>query len=118
MRPTADRKAVKQIFTGFRVIGASALLTLAVGCASTQQTENLLSAAGFRTAVVTSDQQQQFRPNKVTATKRNGQTYYVYVDPARNQIYVGDQSQYQRYRQLKKQLEIAQQSYNPPVYGP
>jgi hypothetical protein len=54
----------------------------------------------------------------VTATERNGQTYYVYVDPARNQIYVGDQSQYQRYRQLKKRLEIAQQSYSPPVYGP
>jgi hypothetical protein len=109
---------VKQLFTGFTAIGAFALLTLAVGCASTQQTENLLSAAGFRAAAVTSVQLQQFRPNKVTATERSGQTYYVYVDPARNQIYVGDQSQYQRYRQLKKRLEIAQQSYSPPVYGP
>jgi hypothetical protein len=109
---------VKQRCAGFSVIGAFALLTLAVGCASTQQTENLLSTAGFRTAVVTRDQQLQFRPNKVTATERNGQAYYVYVDPARQQIYVGDQSQYQRYRQLKKQLEIAQQSYNPPVFGP
>ena len=106
------------MFIGISVIGAFALLVLAVGCASTRQTENLLSAAGFKTAAVTSDQQQQFRPNKVTATERNGQTYYVYVDPVRNQIYVGDQSQYQKYRQLKKQLEIAQQSYNPPVYGP
>ena len=107
---------MKQRWTEAGVIGAFVLLTLAVGCASTQQTENLLSAAGFRTAVVTSDQQQQYRPNKVTATERDGQTYYVYVDPARQQIYVGDQSQYQRYRRLKKQLEIAQQSYNPPVH--
>jgi hypothetical protein len=117
---TADRKgkAVKQIFTGFGVIGAIALFALAVGCASTQQTENLLSTAGFRTVVVTNPQQQQLQPNKVTVTERNGKTYYVYADPARNQIYVGDQSQYQRYRQLKKQLEVAQQSYNPPVFGP
>jgi hypothetical protein len=109
---------VKKRCTEFGVIGAFALLTLAVGCASTQQTENLLSTAGFRTTVVTRDQQQQFRPNKVTATARNGQTYYVYVDPARQLIYVGDQSHYQRYRQLKKQLEISQQSHSPPVYGP
>jgi hypothetical protein len=105
---------MKQIFTRFSIIGAFALLALATGCASTQQTENLLSAAGFRTVIVTNPQQ-QLRPYKVTVAPRNGETYYVYADPARNQIYVGDQSQYQRYRKLKKQLEAAQQSYTPPV---
>ena len=30
---------MKHIFTGFSLIGAIALLALAVGCASTQQTE-------------------------------------------------------------------------------
>ena len=109
---------MKRIFAGFRVIGAFALLALAVGCASTQQTENLLSAAGFRTVIVTNPQQQQLPPYKVTVAERDGKTYYVYADPARNQNYVGDQSQYQRYRQLKKELEAAQQSYNPPVFGP
>jgi hypothetical protein len=109
---------MKQKFTGFSIIGAFALLALAVGCASTQQTENLLSAAGFRTVIVTNPQQRQLRPYKVTVAERNGKTYYVYADPARNQVYVGDQSQYQRYRQLKKELEAAQQSYNPPVFGP
>jgi hypothetical protein len=108
---------MKHIFTGFNIVGAFALLALAVGCASTQQTENLLSAAGFRTVIGTDPQQQQLRPYKVTVADRNGETSYVYADPARNQIYVGDQSQYQRYRQLKKELEVAQQSYNPPVFG-
>jgi hypothetical protein len=43
-------KAMKHIFTGFSLIGAFALLAL--GCAAnTQQTENLLSAAGFRTVI-------------------------------------------------------------------
>jgi hypothetical protein len=108
-------KAMKQIFTGFSIIGAFALLALAMGCASTQQTENLLSAAGFRTVIVTNPQQQQVRPYKVTVAQRNGETYYVYADPARNQIYVGDRSQYQRYLKFKKELQAAQQSYNPPV---
>jgi hypothetical protein len=101
--------------TGFNIIGAFALLTLAAGCASTQETENLLSAAGFRT-VVTNPQQPQLRPYKVTVAEWNGETQYVYADPARNQIYVGDQSQYQKYRRLKRELEVAQQSYNPPVF--
>jgi hypothetical protein len=108
---------MKHIFTGFNIVGAFALLALAVGCASTQQTENLLSASGFRTVIGTDPQQQQLRPYKVTVADRNGETSYVYADPARNQIYVGDQSQYQRYRRLKKELEVAQQSYNPPVFG-
>jgi hypothetical protein len=106
---------MKQIFTGFSIICAFALLALVMGCASTQQTENLLSAAGFRTVIATNPQQQQLRSYKVTVTQRNGETYYVYADPARNQIYVGDQTQYQRYRQLKKELHAAQQSYTPPV---
>jgi hypothetical protein len=107
---------MKPIFTGFSIMGAFALLALAAGCASTQQTENLLSAAGFRTVIATGPEQ-QLRPYKVTLTEQNGKTYYVYADPARNQIYLGDQSQYQTYRQLKKQLEAEQQSYNPPVFG-
>jgi hypothetical protein len=108
---------MKQMSTGFSIVGAFALLALAVGCASTEQTENLLSAAGFRTVIVTNPLQQQLRPYKVTVAQRNGETSYVYADPARNQIYVGDQSQYQRYRKLKRELEVAQQSYNPPVFG-
>jgi hypothetical protein len=72
----------------------------------------------LETVVVTNSQQQQLRPYKLTVAGQNGKTQYFYADPARNQIYVGDQSQYQKYRQLKKQLEIAQQSYNPPVFGP
>jgi hypothetical protein len=115
---SCERKAMRHIFTGSSIIGACALLALATGCASPQETENLLSSAGFRTVVVTNSQQQQLRPYKLTVAGQNGKTQYFYADPARNQIYVGDQSQYQKYRQLKKQLEIAQQSYNPPVFGP
>ncbi len=46
---------MKQIFTGFSLIGAVVLVAMAVGCTSTQtQTqskENLLVAAGFKVIV-------------------------------------------------------------------
>ena len=109
---------MKQILTGFSIIGAFALLALGTGCTNIQETEDLLSEAGFRTIIMTSFHDQQLRPYKVTVVERNGETSYVYADPARNQVYVGNQSQYQKYRQLQKQLWAAQQSYTPPTYVP
>ena len=46
---------MKHIFTGFNLIGAFALLALAVGCSSTQtqHKENLLFAAGFKVVTPT-----------------------------------------------------------------
>src|SRR5690348_5270364 len=107
------------LFSGFRIIGTITLLTLAIGGANTQQTENLLSAAGFRTIIATTPQQQQHLQSlprdAITAVQRKGQTYYVFADPAHNQIYVGNQLQYQRYQRLRlvnylveERLETAQ----------
>jgi hypothetical protein len=101
-------------FTGFRLIGAFLLLAFAVGCANTPQTENMLSAAGFTTKLATTAQQQQhlktLPPNKVSLVQRNGKTYYVYADPAHQQIYVGNQAQYQRYQQLRQANNLAQEN--------
>jgi hypothetical protein len=105
---------MKHIFTGFGLIGAFALVFLAVGCAHTGQTESLLSAAGFRTIIAATPQQQQhlktLPPYKVTAVRRNGKNYYVYADPAHNQIYVGTQFQYYRYRDLRLVKNLAQEN--------
>ncbi len=98
---------MKQIFSGFRLVAGSALVALAVGCANTQPTENLLSAAGFRTVIATTPQQQQhlkkLPPYKVTVVQRNAKTYYV------NQIYVGSQFQYDQYRDLRLAKNLAQE---------
>jgi hypothetical protein len=104
---------MKHLFTGFRRIGAFAALALAVGCAAnTQSTENLLSAAGFRTIVANTPQRQQhlktLPPNKVVLVQRNGKNYYVYADPTHYQIYVGNPSQYQQYQQLRLARNLAQ----------
>ncbi len=103
---------MKNLFTGFSLLGAIAFAALAMGCASTQSTENLLSAAGFKTIVATTPQQQQhlktLPPNKVTLAQRDGKIYYVFADPAHNQIYVGNPSQYQKYQQLRLANSLAQ----------
>ena len=98
---------MKYIFRGLNLIGAIALLALAVGCAGTQtQTkENLLIAAGFKVIVPrTAVQQQKLKAlpaGKVTLVQKSGQTYYVFPDAANNQAYVGGPKQYQAYRQLR-----------------
>ena len=120
---------MKHIFTGFNLIGAIALLALTVGCANTQHTENLLSAAGFGTVIANTPQRQEqlkaLPPDKVTLVQRNGKNYYVYADPAHYQVYVGNPSQYQKYQQLRlasnlaqDQLETAQlNSWGPGLWG-
>ena|SRR5271165_3213931 len=99
---------------GFSLIGGLALLTLLVGCAHTAQTENLLSNAGFSTVVAITSRQQQhlmtLQPYKVTVVRRNGKTYYVYADPAHNQIFVGNQFAYDKYRDLRLEKNLAQEN--------
>src|SRR5215469_13227030 len=104
---------MKHVIRGLNLIGAFAILALVVGCAAnTQSTENLLSAAGFRTIVANTPQRQQhlktLPPNKVVLVRRNGRNYYVYADPAHYQIYVGNPSQYQQYQQLRLARNLAQ----------
>ncbi len=120
---------MKHIITGFGLIGAFALLALTFGCANTQHTENLLSAAGFRTILANTPQRQEqlkaLPPDKVTLVQRNGKNYYVYADPANWQIFVGTPSQYEKYQQLRlannlaqDQLENAQlNSWGPSLWG-
>jgi hypothetical protein len=107
---------MKHIFIGFRLIGACALLALAVGCAGTQtQTkENLLIAAGFKVIVPrTAAQQQKLQAlpaGKVTLVQKDGKTYYVFPDAPNNQAYVGGPQQYQAYRQLRLENKLANEN--------
>jgi len=101
---------MKHLFAGFSLIGALALLALAVGCASTASTQtqskqDLLIAAGFRAVVPkTAAQQQKLRalpPDQVAMIQKGGQTYYVYPDAANNRALVGGPKQYQSYQQYR-----------------
>jgi hypothetical protein len=104
---------LKQLFARFSIVWALAFVILAPSCAINQQTTRiLLLQAGFKTLVATDPLQRQLPPYKVTVTERNGETYYAYLDSGRNQIYLGNQSQYQRYLELKKDLF----EYTPPAF--
>jgi hypothetical protein len=105
---------MKNILASFQLITAVALLALAAGCASTKHTEQMLSAAGFKAIVPKTPQQEQqiktLPADKLTVAKRNGKTYYVFPDPAHNQLYVGSPEQYQTYQQILSDNQIAGQN--------
>ena len=121
---------MKQILTGFRVISASALLALVLGCASSTPTanqQNMLMAAGF-TVITPKDTAQQQKlqslpPGQLAMITKGGQTYYVFPDAANNRAFVGGPDQYQalvNYR-LSQHLAAEQLStsttYQDPSLG-
>jgi hypothetical protein len=98
------------------VVVAVALTMMAAlyGCASyeAQNKETLLSAAGFRTRTPATPQQQamfnRMAPYKVERRVRNGKVLYAFADKQKNLVYIGGESEYQRYKQLGLQQQIAQ----------
>ena len=93
---------MKQILKGFKVISASALLALALGCASSTPTanqQNMLMAAGFTVITPkTAAQQQKLQslpPGQLAVINKGGQTYYVFPDAPNNRAFVGGPDQYQ-----------------------
>ena len=82
-------------------------LMLAAGCASTrhvEQTEQMLTQAGFSRVAASSEQQikhlQTLPVDKLTVVKLKGKTFYVFPDPAHNLLYVGNPEEYQAYQQI------------------
>ena len=104
---TTTQKTMKQILAPFRILSTIALLALAVGCANTRSKEDSLVAAGFRVSVPkTAAQQQKLKslpPDKVTVVQKDGKTYYVFPDVARNLAYVGGPKEYETYHQIRSQ---------------
>lgn len=88
---------------------AVALVASISGCAdappSTQQTESLLTAAGFKTVKASTATQLQHLPTlpqgQVTMVTQTGKNWFVYPDLPRNQIYVGTEKEYQAYLKLR-----------------
>jgi hypothetical protein len=105
---------MKRRLNSMKFLAALALLAFAAGCATTQQTENLLSAAGFKTVTASTPEQQQrlktLEPGKITPVKRRGKTDFVFPDPAHNQLYVGGQAEHQKYQQLRLQKKLSNEN--------
>ena len=95
-------------FTNF--ILAMLLFGLIAACQSTvvgpsvaSQKEQLLVQSGFRAKTVTTPEQQQrvsgLPPGKVSTVGYKGKTYYVYPTATKDGILVGNQTQYNAYKQ-------------------
>jgi hypothetical protein len=96
---------------------AIVLLAIAslTSCASydAQSKEALLSAAGFQTRTPTTQKQlvmfHRMTPYKLERRVRNGKVLYAFADPQQNLAYIGGESEYQKYRQLALQKQIAEE---------
>ena len=110
---------MKKLINLRSVLRAIAALAVAIGCASTTTTtiagspqkEVMLQQAGFKVHAVTTARQKELLralpAGKVSIVKHNGKTFYAFPDVAHNQVYTGNQGQYQAYKQV--QLEASQQ---------
>ena len=88
-----------------------ALLAVAIGCTTTKERENMLSAAGFKMVPANTPEREahlkSLPADKITSVQRQGTTYYTFPDPKNNVLYVGQEPQYQKYRQLRLQKQMA-----------
>src|ERR1043166_6606173 len=76
-------KAMNLARTPWRICCAAALVTVAVGCALPQRTEELLSQAGFKSVQAnTSSRQTRLRAlpaDRITMIQRQGTEYFVFT---------------------------------------
>src|SRR5689334_25170534 len=88
-----------------------ALLAVAIGCTTTKERESMLSAAGFKIVPANTPEREahlkSLPADKITPVQRQGTTYYTFPDPKNNVLYVGQEAQYQKYRQLRYQKQLA-----------
>jgi hypothetical protein len=98
------------------LIATGVLMALAIGCSTTQERENLLSAAGFKMVPADTPAKKahlnSLPADKITPVQREGTLYYTFPDPKNNVLYVGLEQQYQLYRRLGLQNQMAAEQLN------
>jgi len=110
-------KIEKMNSTVILTLVAAVTALFVAGCAGvgSGNTTSLLSAAGFHTLTPKTPKQQQvyasLPPYKVERATVNGKTFYVYKDEKAGIAYVGREPEYQSYKQLCVQQQIAQDYY-------
>ena len=98
------------------VLGALAVTVFVAGgaaAATPRIDESQLLDLGFKVLVATTKVQQDWvkrlPPGQIRPMQRTGKKYFVYPDASRNQIYVGGPKEYEAYRQLHPENELATQ---------
>lgn len=106
---------MKSIQTVCKFFTLLALAASIIGCAADlHNKENLAAAAGFKVITPAGADQQailaKLPPDKVTLVTYKGKSYWVLPDVKNNQAYVGGQSEYQAYRQLRLQQQLSNEN--------
>jgi hypothetical protein len=106
---------MKRILGGLPLAIILFIATLLPGCAghNPQSTEDLLSAAGFNVKIASTPKQLNhlatLPPYKMIKIKRNGVNRYVYADPSRKLIFVGDLFSYHRYKDMRLEKNVTEE---------
>jgi hypothetical protein len=86
------------------------------GCASMEahSKESRLAAAGFKSRVPETANQKAIvaamKPDKLQRRTVGGKVLYAYYDPKENLAYVGTQAEYDAYKKLAVQQDIAEEN--------
>lgn len=107
-----------------RTLFAGSLAILIAACANTPSASNggnakeqLLAEAGFQKKSITQPNQQKrlaaLQPNRVSLVRYHKRNFYVYPMAASNEAYVGNKSQYLRFKQLFQEKRAAMRSTAP-----
>lgn len=105
---------LRKILAPCLLILVAASLALS-GCAGMEahQKESLLSAAGFRARMPSTPKQQaifnSMTPYKMQRRMVHGRMIYAYADPRHSVVYVGTQLEYDAYKALAAQQNIAEE---------
>jgi hypothetical protein len=99
------------------ILCAAAFVAFGSGCSTTSTTrnsENMLSAAGFKAIPANTPQREEhlrsLPADSLTVANLNGHNYFIFPDPAENVLFVGQQPQYQQYQRMRldNQMALAQ----------
>jgi hypothetical protein len=102
-----DFSRPERLWRALCLVGSIALVaSLVTSCATRQptaETQDVLLGSGFKVIKPTTPDQKallkKLPPGKFSVVHRKGKTWYVLPDLAHNQAYVGNQDQYQSFKE-------------------
>jgi hypothetical protein len=111
---------MKKLLTVTSIVSIGMVLALIPACQTTgnagsevSRKEALVSQSGFKVVTVTDPKQQQaingLAQGRVSAVKYNGKLYYVFPTATKDKIYVGKQTQFNRYKKAVSAQQASQQ---------
>jgi len=103
---------LKLWINGIVVLGITVSGCAIFGSSSVQNTEDMLSAAGFRVKLADNPEKLQhlksLTQHKLIPEEHDGKVYYYYADAGSKQLFLGDEQAYRNYQiQRQKQKEDA-----------